>query len=280
LREIPAEKVTQAVAQLAVEANCFISEDVLSALEQALLIEESPLGQKVLAQLLDNDRLARETEAPICQDTGLAIIFVELGQDVHLTGGTLEDAVNEGVRQGYLRGSLRGSVVSDPLLRQNTGDNTPAIIHIMPVRGEKIKITLMAKGAGSENMSALKMLSPSAGVDGIKDFIVSAVQAAGANPCPPIIVGIGIGGDLETVALAAKKALLRPLNSIIPQPHLAQLEKELLKELNDLGIGPGGLGGRVSALAVHVEALPCHIASLPVAVNIECHASRHKSITL
>lgn len=276
MRRIQAKKITQTVRKLFIEANTALNPDVISALRRALKKEESPIGRQALEKILENARIARRTEMPICQDTGLAVLFVEIGQDVHVTGGDLREAVREGVRQAYADGYLRKSLC-DPLTRANTGDNTPAVIHVDIVPGNQLKIIAMPKGGGSENMSAAQMLTPAAGSEGIKNFVVEKVKQAGANPCPPIIVGVGIGGSLEEACVLAKKALLRPVGEANNNDeHLAQMEKELLNSINKLGIGPGGLGGRISALAVHIEMLPCHIASLPVAVNIQCHVARHK----
>lgn len=281
MREIAADAVTETVARLCMEANYELGEDVVRALEAALEREESEVGRGILRQILENVAIAREEKIPICQDCGLAIVFLELGQEVHIVGGDLYEAVNEGVRRGYREGYLRKSVVSEPFLaRRNTGDNTPAIIHTRIIPGEHLRITVAPKGGGSENMSRLAMLTPAAGRQGIINFVLRTVDEAGANPCPPIIVGVGIGGSFERVAYLAKYALLRPLGTPNPDPELAELERELLERVNRLGIGPQGFGGRVTALAVHVEAEPCHIASLPAAVNIQCHAARHKEAVL
>ncbi len=281
MREIAAAAVTETVARLCMEANYDLGEDVVRALETALEREESEVGRGILRQILENAAIAREEKIPICQDCGLAIVFLELGQEVHIVGGDLYEAVNEGVRRGYREGYLRKSVVSEPFsARRNTGDNTPAIIHTRIVPGEHLRITVAPKGGGSENMSRLAMLTPAAGRQGIMNFVLKTVDEAGANPCPPIIVGVGIGGSFERVAYLAKYALLRPLGTPNPDPELAELEQELLERVNRLGIGPQGFGGRMTALAVHVEAEPCHIASLPAAVNIQCHAARHKEAVL
>jgi len=252
----------------------------LGALEEALDREESELGRWALEQVVRNARIAREGKFPLCQDTGLAVVFVRVGQDVRVTGGSLEEAVQEGVRRGYREGYLRKSVVRDPLRRENTGDNTPAVVHYRIVPGNGLEITLMAKGAGSENMSGVRMLTPADGAEGVKAFVVEQVRQAGANPCPPVIVGVGIGGTLERCALLAKEALLRPVGRRNPDPFYAEMEEELLTRINALGIGPQGFGGKVTALDVHIEAEPCHIASLPVAVNIQCHAARHATVML
>ena len=275
-RKIDSKLITETVKKLFIEANTNLGQDVVCALQNALKREESPLGKQVLEKIIDNAEIARREKMPICQDTGLAVLFIEIGQDVHIVGGDLRAAAEEGVRQAYQDGFLRKSVC-DPLTRKNTQDNTPAIIHIDIVPGDRLKIIAMPKGGGSENMSAAQMLTPAAGSEGIKNFVVEKVKQAGANPCPPIIVGVGIGGSLEEACVLAKKALLRPVGEANNNDeHLAQMEKELLNSINKLGIGPGGLGGRISALAVHIEMLPCHIASLPVAVNIQCHVARHK----
>ena len=280
LRRISAKSVTAAVKTLFIEANTALNPDVISALRRALKKEESPIGRQVLEKILENARVARRTEMPICQDTGLAVLFVEIGQDVHITGGDLRESVREGVRQAYADGYLRKSLC-DPLTRANTGDNTPAVIHVDMVPGERLKITAMPKGGGSENMSAARMLTPAAGIEGIKKFVLETVEAAGANPCPPIIVGVGIGGSLEQACLLAKKALLRPVGKKNKtDQRLSRMEKELLEKINALGIGPAGLGGRITALAVSAEMMPCHIASLPVAVNLQCHVARHKEVII
>ena len=250
------------------------------AIDNAISQEESPLGKDMLRIVKENARLAADTGEAICQDTGLAVVFLEIGQDVHVVGGDLCEAVNEGVRRGYVNGYLRKSVVKDPLIRENTGDNTPAIIHVQIVPGSDLKIVVAPKGAGSENSSGLKMLKPADGKDGVVNFVLETVEAAGPNACPPIVLGVGIGGNLETSALLAKKALLRPLGRRHPEPHIAGLEEEILELVNKTGIGPQGLGGRITALDVHVEVYPTHIASLPVAVNIQCHASRHAEAVL
>lgn len=281
MREIAANVIAEAVARLCMEANFDLGRDVEQALERAVAAEESEVGQGVLQQILENARIARQEEMPICQDCGLAVVFLDLGQDVHVVGGDLYAAINEGVRRGYKEGYLRKSSVRQPFsARVNTGDNTPAIIHTRIVPGEQVHITVAPKGGGSENMSRLAMLTPAAGRKGVADFVVKAVDEAGANPCPPIIVGVGVGGTMERVAYLAKHALLREVGTPNPDPELDELERELLERINKLGIGPQGFGGRMTALAVHIEAEPCHIASLPAAVNIQCHAARHKEITL
>ena len=280
MKTINASDITKAVKKMCMEANYYLGEDVFNAFNKALKEEKSAAGISVLEQLVENANIAKNEQVPMCQDTGFAVFFVELGQDVHITGGVLKDAINEGVRQGYTEGFLRKSIVSDPLKRVNTKDNTPAVIHIEIVQGENLKITIAPKGGGSENMSGLKMLKPADGVKGIKDFVIERVSQAGSNPCPPIVVGVGIGGAFEVAAMLAKKALLRELGKHHPDPDTAELEKELLEKVNNLGIGPQGFGGVVTALAVNVEKHPCHIASLPVAVNINCHAHRHKEVIL
>lgn len=274
------EDVVRAVAGLCQEANFYLGEDVKKALEEGLARETSPTGRDVFKQILANIDIAAQEQMPLCQDTGVAVVFLELGQEVRISGGYLYDAINEGVRKGYTEGYLRRSMVDHPFLRHNTGDNTPAVIHTKIVPGENLKITVAPKGGGSENMSALAMLTPAAGEEGVKKFVLETVKKAGPNPCPPIVVGVGIGGDFEKCALLAKEALLRPLGQPSPLEDIARLEKELLSAINKLGIGPQGFGGNITALAVHIETFPCHIASLPVAVNLNCHAARHKSITL
>lgn len=262
------------------EANYYLGRDMIEAFEKAQEKELSLTGKEIIEQLLNNARIAGEENVPMCQDTGYAVVFVELGQDVHIEGGLLEDAINEGVRRGYAEGYLRKSIVGHPLERVNTGDNTPAVIHLKLVPGDQMKITVAPKGGGSENMSAIKMLKPAEGVEGVKKFVLETVRAAGPNPCPPIIVGVGIGGTMEKAALIAKEALLRPVGMPSSKPEIAKLESELLENINALGIGPQGLGGICTALAVHIEVYPAHIASLPVAVNINCHVSRHKEAVL
>ncbi|MCE5210480.1 MAG: fumarate hydratase [Deltaproteobacteria bacterium] len=280
MRRINTAKITKAVKKLFIEANTVLDEDVVEALQEALSREESATGKEVLQKIIENAGIARRKKMPICQDTGLAVVFVEMGQDVHITGGELHAAIEEGVRQAYAEGYLRKSVC-DPFTRKNTTDNLPAIIHVDVVSGSHLKIIAMPKGGGSENVSAAKMLTPAAGIEGIKKFVMETVEAAGANPCPPITVGVGIGGSLEQACVMAKKVLLRPVGEANRvDERVEQIEKELLKSINNLGIGPAGLGGRVTALAVHIEMMPCHIASLPVAVNIQCHVARHKETTL
>ncbi|MGI9861102.1 fumarate hydratase [Moorella naiadis] len=279
-RIITCDEITRAVADLCREANYYLGEDVREALAGALAREVSPQGKDVLCQLLENAAIAAAEKVPICQDTGAAVVFLELGQEVQVQGGYLYDAVNAGVRRGYTEGYLRKSMVYPPLDGRNTGDNTPAIIHTKIVPGDRLTITVAPKGGGSENMSAVAMLTPAAGVRGVKEFVLATVKKAGPNPCPPIIVGVGIGGNFEKCTLLAKEALLRPLGQPHPLAEVASLENELLTAINNLGIGPQGFGGRVTALAVHVAIFARHLASLPVAVNIQCHAARHKSVTL
>ncbi|HSQ87609.1 fumarate hydratase [Romboutsia sp.] len=275
MRIIKSHEITEKVKKICIEANIYLGEDVVNTINKSLEIEESPLGKNILNTLLENTKIAKEKNIPICQDTGMAVFFVKLGQGVIVEGDTIEDAINEGVRQGYEEGYLRKSVV-DPITRLNTKDNTPAIIHYEIVKGDKIVIEFAPKGFGSENMSKLKMLKPSDGIDGIKKFIIETVSEAGPNPCPPIVVGVGIGGTVDKCAQIAKKALFRNIGSYNDDVNIANLEKELLTEINKLGIGPQGLGGNTTALSVHVETFPTHIAGLPVVVNINCHASRHK----
>jgi fumarate hydratase subunit alpha len=275
VREIAAADISDVVARLCVEANHRLPSEVMRALERAAAEEESPLGREVLAQLIENACLAQREHVPMCQDCGIAVVFVELGAGACVTGGALEGAINAGVRKGYNEGLLRKSVVASPLRRENTGDNTPAIIHLKQVAGDRVRIIVAPKGAGSENMSALAMLRPADGVEGIERFVVSAVERAGASACPPLVIGVGLGGNFERCALMAKEALLRPLGQPSADEGVADLERRLLEAVNATGIGPAGLGGRISGLAVHVETFPCHIASLPVAVNLNCHAHRH-----
>ena len=280
MREISVETVKRTVARLCVEANCHLPEDVRARLRDFREQETWPVARSVLDQILENDRIADTQEAPICQDTGMACVFVEVGQEVHFAGGSLADAINEGVRWGYGEGYLRKSVVGDPLERKNTGDNTPAMIYYDLVPGDVCRITVAPKGFGSENMSQIKMLRPSDGVEGVKNFVLQVVEDAGPNPCPPIVVGVGIGGTFDKAALLAKQALLRPLDQPNDQPFYAALEQELLEKINQKGIGPQGFGGRTTALAVNICTMPTHIAGLPCAVNINCHVTRHKSAEL
>lgn len=280
-RELDAEVLASNIERMCISANCNLPEENLKLLEAAMEKEESPLGKQILANLLKNHRLAKAEQVAACQDTGLAVIFIEIGQDVHIVNGTYEGAINEGVRRGYKNGYLRKSAVYDPVLdRKNTGDNTPAIIHTRIVEGDKVKITVAPKGGGAENMSATAMLTPAAGAEGIKRFVVETVSKAGSNPCPPIVVGVGIGGTFDMVTILAKKALTRPMGSHNPDPRFAAMEDELLERINKLGIGPQGFGGTTTALAVHIETYACHIASMPVAVNLNCHVSPHESIVL
>ncbi|MDW7660582.1 MAG: fumarate hydratase [Bacillota bacterium] len=281
MRTIWINEIIEKTEKLCIESNYFLPADVRKALEKAANEEESPLGKEILQDILKNADIARDDNVPICQDTGLAVIFLEMGQDVHVVGGDLMKAINEGVRRGYREGYLRKSTVEDPFkVRKNIGDNTPAIVHTTFVPGDTIKLTIAPKGGGSENMSALKMLTPSDGVEGIKQFVLETVEKAGSNPCPPIIVGVGIGGTIEKTTLIAKQALLRKVGEHHPNPDVSQVEKELLTAINKLGIGPQGFGGRTTALAVHIETFPAHIASMPVAVNIQCHAARHQDVII
>ena len=280
MREIHVSAVTDAVKKLCMEANYALEPDMLRAFDRALESERSPAGRHVLEILKDNAQLARTRLIPYCQDTGFVVCFVELGQDVHVTGGGLYDAINEGVRQGYKEGYLRASIVRSPFDRVNTGDNTPAVIHVDVVPGAELKLGIMAKGGGCENRSKYTMLTPAAGLDGVKDFIIECVKTAGPDACPPLILGVGVGGTFEKAAILSKKALFREVGSANPDPTLDALEKELLARANRLGIGPQGYGGDTTSLGIHVLTYPCHITSLPVAVTIECHAHRHKEATL
>ncbi len=280
MRELSVEEITKAVAVLCVDANLKLSLETEQCIDNARQNEKSPLAKSVLGQLQENMEIAREDKIPICQDTGMAVFFVEIGQDLHITGGNLTDAINEGVRYGYAEGYLRKSVVGDPLERENTKDNTPAIIHYDIVSGDKLTITIAPKGFGSENMSKLEMLKPADGVEGVKRVVLDAAKNAGPNACPPFVLGVGIGGDFELVAKLAKKALTREPGTHNPLPHIAKLEEEILEEINSLGIGPAGLGGSTTALAVNIETYATHIAGLPVAVNMCCHVYRHKSVVL
>ena len=275
IREVDVSEITKNIREMCISVNYELSDDMKQVLNDAHEKEESPLGKQILGELQKNLDIAKNDQIPICQDTGMAVIFLEIGQDVHLTGGSLEDAVNEGVRQGYTDGYLRKSVVSDPIIRKNTGDNTPAIIHEKIVPGDKIRIKVAPKGFGSENMSRVFMLKPAQGLDGVKEAILTAVNDAGPNACPPMVIGVGIGGDFEKCAEMAKEALTREVGVHSDVDWAAQLEEEMLAKINDLGIGPAGLGGRVTALAVNVNTYPTHIAGLPVAVNICCHVNRH-----
>ena len=275
MREINVAEITENIKEMCIEVNHFLSQDMDAAMKNAVDKEKSPLGKQILGQLQDNLKIAGEDMIPICQDTGMAVIFIEIGQDVHFIGGALEDAINEGVRRGYTEGYLRKSVVRDPILRENTKDNTPAIIHYEIVAGDRVKITLAPKGFGSENMSRVFMLKPADGIEGVKEAILTAVRDAGPNACPPMIVGVGIGGTFEKCAIMAKKALTRPVNERSAIPYVKELEEEMLEKINKTGIGPGGLGGTTTALAVNINTYPTHIAGLPVGINICCHVNRH-----
>ena len=275
MREIAVNEITKNIKEMCIEANHFLSADMKQMFEEAVKREEAPLGKQILNQLKENLKIAREDMIPICQDTGMAVIFIKVGQEVHLTGGSLSDAIHEGVRQGYVEGYLRKSVVGDPIERINTNDNTPAIIHYEIVEGNQVDITVAPKGFGSENMSRVFMLKPADGIEGVKEAILTAVRDAGPNACPPMVVGVGIGGTFEKCALMAKHALTRNLFENSPIPYVKELENEMLETINCLGIGPGGLGGTVTALAVNIETYSTHIAGLPVAINICCHANRH-----
>ena len=279
MKQISCKAITEQVKKMCMEANFDLGDDVLQAFSAARQSEEAPIGKEIMDLLIENARIAKDESIPMCQDTGFAVFFVELGEAVHIIDGSLIDALNEGVRQGYGEGYLRKSICH-PFTRKNTGDNTPAVIHVDLVQGDRLKIIFAPKGGGSENMSRVTMLRPSDGKKGIKDFVVTRVKESGANPCPPTVVGVGIGGTFEKAALLAKKALLRPLGSASPDPELAAFEQEIFEAINNLGIGPQGFGGRTTSLAVHIELFPCHIASLPVAVNINCHAHRHKEVIL
>jgi fumarate hydratase subunit alpha len=280
MREIAYSLITQAVSEMCIASNCLIAEDIRAALAASEREETNPRGRQVLATLLENAAVAERQMIPICQDTGLAVVFVELGQDLHVTGGGLEDAINAGVARGYAEGFLRKSVVADPVRRENTEDNTPAVIHHRVVPGDRLKLTVAPKGFGSENMSALAMLKPAQGLAGVKQFVIDTVTRAGPNPCPPIIVGVGVGGTMEKAAILAKRGLLRPVGGENADPFWGNVEKELLAEINRLDIGPAGFGGRTTALAVHIDTYPTHIAGLPAAVNIGCHVTRHAERTL
>jgi fumarate hydratase subunit alpha len=280
MRTIRFEDIAEQTKRMCMEATHNLSGNMVKKFQSAKQAEVSLLGKEVLQQLIDNSRIAREEDYPICQDTGDAVFFVELGQDVHIEGGSLIDAINKGVAEGYREGYLRFSMVADPLRRKNTGDNTPAMVTLQLVPGDKLKLSFLAKGGGCENMSAFKMLTPAAGEKGVKDFVVNTIKNAGGNPCPPVVVGVGLGGTFDQCCMLAKKALLREVGEKHSDPFYAQLESELLDAINKLGIGPMGLGGRTTAVAVHIETLPCHITSLPVAVNMDCHAHRQKTVVL
>ena len=275
MRELDVIVITENIKEMCIEATHFLTEDMKNVLDDSVTKEESPLGKQILQQLQENLQIAGDEMIPICQDTGMAVVFIKVGQDVHFTGGNIEDAINEGVRQGYTEGYLRKSVVKDPIIRENTKDNTPAIIHYSIVEGNDVEITVAPKGFGSENMSRIFMLKPADGIDGVKNAILTAVKEAGPNACPPMVVGVGIGGTFEKCALLAKEALTRNINEQSKIPYVKELEEEMLEKINCLGIGPGGLGGRVTAFAVNIETYPTHIAGLPVAVNICCHVNRH-----
>jgi len=275
MREVNVDKVTENIKEMCIEANHFLTDDMKKVFKNAVASEKSPLGKQVLNQLNENLDIAANDMIPICQDTGMAVVFINVGQDVHFTGGNITDAINEGVRQGYVEGFLRKSVVNDPIIRENTKDNTPAVIHYNIVPGDKVDITVAPKGFGSENMSRVFMLKPADGIEGVKDAILTAVKDAGPNACPPMVIGVGIGGTFEKCALLAKKALTRNVEEESPVPYVRELEKEMLEKINKLGIGPGGLGGTQTALAINIETYPTHIAGLPVAVNMCCHVNRH-----
>jgi fumarate hydratase subunit alpha len=273
-------EIVESVRRLCIDANIFLNNDIREGLKRAAEVEESPTGCSILKDLIVNADIAAEDQIPICQDTGMAVFFIEYGQDIRIEGGALTDAINEGVRAGYRDGFLRKSVVRHPWFRENTGDNTPAVIHYEIVRGDQLRIIFAPKGFGSENMSRLRMLKPSEGKEGVLDFIVETVELAGPNPCPPVVVGVGVGGTMEKAAILAKRALFRPLGTPSERPEVKEMEEEALRRINCLGIGPQGLGGRITALAVNIELFPTHIAGLPVAVNINCHATRHREVML
>lgn len=280
MRKVDVSLITDALARLSVTANTELGEDIIECFKSCAKIERSPTGVDILNQLLENAEIAETTKMPLCQDTGFAVVFLDIGQEVEFVGGDLYEAVNEGVRRGYRDGYLRKSIVSDPLRRKNTGDNTPAVIHTRIVPGDKVSVTLAPKGGGSENMSGVGMLKPSDGVEGVKKFIMEKLSQAGPNPCPPLIIGIGIGGTMEVSAILAKRSLLRKIGERNPDPFYADLERELLEKLNHTGFGPMGLGGDTTCLEVFIETHPCHIASLPVAVNVQCHSARHKEVEI
>ena len=280
IRTVQLSEITKNIKEMCIEANHFLSPDMAEAMKQAQQNEKSPLGKQILGQLQENLEIAAQDMIPICQDTGMAVVFLEIGQEVHFEGGSLEEAVNEGVRQGYVEGYLRKSVVGDPLIRENTKDNTPAVLHIRIVEGDRVKIKVAPKGFGSENMSRVFMLKPAEGIEGVKDAVLTAVKDAGPNACPPMVVGVGLGGDFELAAKLAKKALTRPAGSHSEKAHIAKLEDEILELVNKTGIGPGGLGGKTTALAVNIETYATHIAGMPLAVNMCCHVNRHKTVVL
>ena len=280
MKTVNVNEIIKTVKELSIEANYYLPNDVKEAIEEAEKNEKWPIANNILNKILENSQIAAAEKMPICQDTGMACVFVDIGQDVHITGGSLEEAINEGVRQGYAEGFLRKSVVKDPIHRVNTNDNTPALIYYNMVPGDKVKITVAPKGFGSENMSRIAMLKPSDGLEGVKNFVLETVRMAGPNPCPPIVIGVGIGGSFDKAAYLAKKALIRPVNENNTDEFYSNLEKELLEEVNKIGIGPQGFGGKTTALALNIETYPTHIAGLPVAVNINCHATRHKERVL
>lgn len=276
MREVSTDEITKNIKEMCIEANYILSDDVKNKIINSAAVENSEIGKKILSQLEENMEIAEREQIPICQDTGMAVVFIKIGQEVHITGGSLEDAINQGVREGYTEGYLRKSVVKDPLIRENTKDNTPAIIHYEIILGDKVEITVAPKGFGSENMSRVCMLKPADGIEGVKNAVIETVKLAGPNACPPVVVGVGIGGTFEKCAMLAKKALTRDINSESSIEYVAELEKELLDEINNLNIGPGGLGGKITALGVNIEIYPTHIAGLPVAINMCCHVNRHK----
>ena len=275
MRTIHVKDITQAVGEMCIAVNYNINPHIQKKFQESLQTEVSPIGKEILHQLIENAQIAATHQIPICQDTGMVVVFCDIGQDVHLVGGNVEEAIHEGVRQGYVKGYLRKSVVDDPIFRKNTKDNTPAVIHYRIVPGEKVYITVAPKGFGSENMSHIYMLAPSDGIDGVKKVVLQTIEIAGSNACPPMVVGVGLGGTFEKAALLAKKALLRPIGTFSSLPHIAQLEEELIEKANQLGIGPQGLGGSTTVLGIHVETYPTHIAGLPVAINMSCHVTRH-----
>lgn len=277
MREIQASMITDTIERLCIEANQVLPDDIKKSIQTCRSCEDGPIACGILDNIIENYEIAENEQVPICQDTGMACVFLEIGQDVHITGGDLSEAVDEGVRRGYANGYLRKSVVKDPVRRGNTGDNTPAMLYTEIVPGENIKITVGPKGFGSENMSAIRMFKPSAGIEGIKDFILETVETAGPNPCPPMVVGVGIGGTFDKAALLAKKALMRPVDTENEDPYYADLEKEMLEKINQLGIGPQGFGGKTTALGLNIETMPTHIAGMPCAINISCHVTRHKT---
>lgn len=276
MREVSTDEITKNIKEMCIEANYILSDDVKNKIINSAAVENSEIGKKILSQLEENMEIAEREQIPICQDTGMAVVFIKIGQEIHITGGSLEDAINQGVREGYTEGYLRKSVVKDPLIRENTKDNTPAIIHYEIIPGDKVEITVAPKGFGSENMSRVCMLKPADGIEGVKNAVIETVKLAGPNACPPVVVGVGIGGTFEKCALLAKKALTRDINSESSIEYVAELENELLDEINNLNIGPGGLGGKITALGVNIETYPTHIAGLPVAINMCCHVNRHK----